>query len=131
MLLQDGRTVYDGPVREVKDYFGRCGFAAPPDENPMDYYFDVLQEQPGNGSDMSGRDAAELVEAGVKGVLTATASPESTAAIAPSPLAKGEEGGGGEGGGGGGGERCGGGAECRWRAPARSPNAAVGRPTSS
>ena len=45
MLLQDGRTVYDGPVREVKDYFGRCGFAAPPDENPMDYYFDVLQEQ--------------------------------------------------------------------------------------
>ncbi len=100
MLLQDGRTVYDGPVREVKDYFGRCGFAAPPDENPMDYYFDVLQEQPGNGSDMSGRDAAELVEAGVKGVLTATASPESTAAIAPSPLAKGEEGG--EGGGGGG-----------------------------
>ena len=74
MLLQDGRTVYDGPVREVKDYFGRCGFAAPPDENPMDYYFDVLQEQPGNGSDTSGRpgqrldpDAGRLVRRGPAG----------------------------------------------------------------
>ncbi len=43
VLLKDGRVVFDGPVGVVQDYFSSLGFTAPPNENPMDYYFDVLQ----------------------------------------------------------------------------------------
>jgi len=44
VLLKDGRIVFDGGVNDVQSYFSRIGFDAPENENPMDFYFDVLQE---------------------------------------------------------------------------------------
>jgi len=52
VLLKDGQVVFQGPVPEVQGYFSGLGFEAPPHENPMDYYFDVLQEsQKGDDND--------------------------------------------------------------------------------
>jgi len=52
VLLKDGQIVFQGPVPEVQSYFAGLGFEAPPHENPMDYYFDVLQEsQKGDDDD--------------------------------------------------------------------------------
>ena len=63
VLLKDGRTSFDGPVGDVKDYFSRIGFTAPADENPMDYYFDILQE-PAAADDGGEEDAAKAVGGG-------------------------------------------------------------------
>jgi len=55
VLLKDGQIVFQGPVPEVQGYFAGLGFEAPPHENPMDYYFDVLQEsQKGDGNEKNG-----------------------------------------------------------------------------
>jgi ABC-type multidrug transport system ATPase subunit len=53
VLLKDGRVVYDGPALDVQAYFSKIGFDAPPNENPMDYFFDILQESGAAGDEKS------------------------------------------------------------------------------
>ena len=50
VLLKDGRVIFNGPVEHVEDFFTSMGFTAPPHENPMDYYFDILKESPATSS---------------------------------------------------------------------------------
>ena len=55
--------MYDGPVREVKDYFGRCGFAAPPD----DYDRDKFDTDPGTCGNYAPNEVYTAEALGLKG----------------------------------------------------------------
>jgi hypothetical protein len=42
-LAKGGRTVYQGPVSEVEDYFSGLGLIVPERINPPDHYMDALE----------------------------------------------------------------------------------------
>jgi ABC-type multidrug transport system ATPase subunit len=61
VLLKDGRIVFQGPVSTVQGYFANLGFEAPPHENPMDYYFDILQESAAAAGGFGGKGSVAVV----------------------------------------------------------------------
>ena len=76
VLLKDGQVVFQGPVPEVQGYFSGLGFEAPPHENPMDYYFDVLQEsQKGDDNDKKTAAAAAAAATAARRVLPMAVTP--------------------------------------------------------
>jgi energy-coupling factor transporter ATP-binding protein EcfA2/ABC-type multidrug transport system permease subunit len=42
LLLSRGRTVYNGPISEVKDYFGNMGYEMPKYMNPAEFVIDLV-----------------------------------------------------------------------------------------
>eukprot|EP01125_Pyxidicula_operculata_P014266 TRINITY_DN4750_c0_g1_i2.p2 TRINITY_DN4750_c0_g1~~TRINITY_DN4750_c0_g1_i2.p2 ORF type:complete len:311 (-),score=56.49 TRINITY_DN4750_c0_g1_i2:3068-4000(-) len=46
LLLAHGNTIYFGPQDKAVKYFGTIGYKCPPDEDPADFYLDLIHREP-------------------------------------------------------------------------------------
>jgi ABC-type multidrug transport system ATPase subunit/ABC-type multidrug transport system permease subunit len=44
LILNEGKNVYFGKAEKVLDYFKEIGYQCPDDQNPMDYYIDLVKK---------------------------------------------------------------------------------------
>jgi len=55
ILLAKGRVIYNGPVKEVVNYFGSIGHPVPPYTNPADYLIELIHvDQSAKGGEAEG-----------------------------------------------------------------------------
>jgi ABC-type multidrug transport system ATPase subunit len=59
LLLENGRTIYAGSIKDAADYFSSIGYENPDGINPADYYLELAQKSPKTDQSITWRDVFE------------------------------------------------------------------------